>query len=125
MSHHAGLGQRERQKSAHGIQRNQPVRDPAKQDQQHAAQHREHPDALRVHQTPSARGEAAGKITVLRDGAAESRKVRKGGVGGERQHQQDGAHRDVIEDALPGHRGDELESTLWYPASPGSVAPMW
>ena len=37
------------------------------------------------------------EIVVLRDGAAQSRKVSKGGVGGERQHGENGADRNVVE----------------------------
>src|SRR5271167_1713921 len=78
--HHTRLGQGKRQESADGIQRDQPVRDTAKQDQEHGAQSRQGIDPLRVHKPPAARAKAIGEIPVLSDGAAESRKIRKGGV---------------------------------------------
>ena len=103
-----GLGQRKRQESADGKQRNQPVRDTAKQDQEHRAQRRQDIDPLRVHKPPAARGKAMGKIPVLSDGAAESRKIRKGGVRRECEYEQNGADGNVVENPFPRHGGGEL-----------------
>ena len=51
---HAALGERESQERAHRIQRNQPVRHAAEYCQQDCRQDREHVDALRIDQPPSA-----------------------------------------------------------------------
>ena len=47
-----------------------------------------------------------GRKPSMRDGAAKAREIGEGGVGGERQHQQDGADGDVVENA-PARDGGE------------------
>ena len=49
-----------------------------------------------------------GKIPVLSDGAAESRKIRKSGISRECEYEQNGADGNVVEGPFPRHGGDEL-----------------
>ena len=81
---HAGLRKRESEKSADGIERDKPVSDAAKQDENTAAKRRQDDDAVGVNQPTPAIAEGVREVVVLRDGAAETRKIGEGGVGGKR-----------------------------------------
>src|SRR5579883_2997522 len=81
---------------------------PPKNDEQNGRQERQDPDALRVHQPPPARGERLRQVAIHRRRPAEPRKIRKGRIRGKRKHRENGADRDVVEDAATGHRGRKL-----------------
>ena len=104
---HAGLRKREGQKGADGVERDQPVGDAAKKNEQAAAEHRQHHDAVGVDQPPSAVSEGVRQVIILRDGAAEARKIGEGGVGGKRKNEQNGGDGQVVENAFAEDRGDE------------------
>ena len=104
---HAGLGERERQKRAHGIERDQPVGHSAEKNQHAATEYRQHHNAVGIDEPPPAVAENVRQVVVLRDGAAEPRKIGKGGVGRKRQNQQNRADRQVVEDSLAKNRGRE------------------
>ena len=105
---HSGLGKREWQESAHGIERNQPVRYASEDDQQDSAHYGERPDAVGIHEAPAASAEAAWEVAILSNSAAKPRKICKSRIGRERQHQQDGSHGNVVERPLAGHGSGEL-----------------
>ncbi len=97
---HAGLRKREGQKSADGIERDESIGDTAKKNEKAAAQHRQDNDAIGIDEPPPAVPEGVRKVVVLRDGAAEARKIGEGGVGGERKNEKNGGHGQVVEKAL-------------------------
>src|SRR6266446_8155704 len=105
--HHAGLGKREGQESADGIERDEPIGDTAKKNEESAAEHRQDNDAVSVDETAAAVPEGVRKVVVLRDGAAQARKIGKGGVGGERKNDEDGGDGQIIEIAFAEDGGDE------------------
>ena len=79
MHDHAGLGEREGEKRSDGIERNQPVGNPAEKDEHAATQQRQDDDAVGVDQTTPAIPEDVWEIIVLCDGASETREIGKGG----------------------------------------------
>src|ERR1019366_10370190 len=85
------------QKGANRIERNQPVCDSAEQDEQAATEYRQDDDSVGVDQTPPAVPEDVREVVILRDGAAETRKIGESCVGGERQNHENGAHGQVVE----------------------------
>ena len=104
---HAGLRKREGQKRADGIERDEPVGDAAKENQQAAAEYRQDDDAVGVDEPPSAVPEGVRQVVVLRDGAAQARKIGEGGVCGERKNEQNRGDGQVVENAFAENRGDE------------------
>ncbi len=86
---HAGLRERKCEEGAHGIERNESVRNSAKRDQQQGGEDGESHDAVGIDEAASSEAEGVGEIVVLSDGATQAREVREGGVGGKRKHQQD------------------------------------
>src|SRR5208337_4127715 len=103
--HHAGLRKREGQKRPHGKQRDEPVGNAAKKNQQAATEYRQNNDAVGIHEPPPAVSERVRKVIVLRDGAAQARKIGEGGVGGERKNQKNGAYGQIVEIAFAENRG--------------------
>ena len=89
MHDHAGLRKREGQKSADGIQRDKPVGDTSEKDENAATEYRQDDDAIGVDEPPPAVPEGVRQVIVLRDGAAEARKISKGCVGGQRKNDKD------------------------------------
>src|SRR3989442_15994330 len=79
---HAGLRKREGQKSAHGIERYEPIGDAAEKDEQAAAEHRQDDDAVGIDEPTHAVHEGVREVVVLRDGAAEAGGNGGGGGGG-------------------------------------------
>ena len=75
--HHARLRKREGQKSADGIERDQPIGDAAKKNEKAAGQYRQHNDAVCVDEPPPAVTEDMREVVVLCDGAAEARENRR------------------------------------------------
>src|SRR2546423_13696802 len=87
---HAELRERKGQEGADGVERDQLVRDATEKNQQEAGQGRENDDAVGVHQTAAAIDKSMRQVIVLRDGAAETRKIGERGVRGKRKNQEDG-----------------------------------
>ena len=83
------LRKREGQKSADGIERDEPVGDTAEKNEKAATEYRQDDDAVGVDEPPPAVPEDVREVVVLRDGAAEARKIGEGGVGGERKNDKD------------------------------------
>ena len=107
MHHHAGLGESEGQKRADGEERNEPVRDSAKDNEQQRRERDQHVNAPRVEQAPPADQENVGHVVVEGNGPREAGKIGKGSIGGERQHQQDRRDGEEIEPAVAHHRAGE------------------
>ena len=84
---HAGLRKRKGQKSADGIERYEAIGDTAKKNKKAAAQHRQDNDAIAIDKPPPAVREGVREVVILRDGAAEARKIGESGVGGERKNE--------------------------------------
>src|SRR5713101_2650695 len=105
--HHAGLRKREGQKSADGIERDEAIGDTAKKKKKSAAEYREDDDAIGINEPPPAVPKGVREVVVLRDGAAEARKIGKGGVGGERKNEKNGADGQIVEIAFAKNGGDE------------------
>ena len=89
MHDHAGLRKREGQKSADGIERDEPIGDAAKKNEKAAAEYRQDDDAVGIDEPPPAVPEGVREVVILRDGAAEAREIREGGIGGERQERKE------------------------------------
>src|SRR2546422_7582382 len=87
MQDHAGLRKREGKKSAHGIERYERTGDAAEKDEKAATEYRQDDDAVGIDEPPPAVHEGVREVVVLRDGAAEARKIGEGGVGGERKNE--------------------------------------
>src|SRR5208283_1846048 len=102
---HAGLREGEGQKRANRIERNQPVCDSAEKDEQAATEYRQDDDAVGVDESPPAVPEDVREVVVLRDGAAETRKVGESSIGGERQNNENGSDGQVVEKALAENGG--------------------
>src|SRR5205807_3467772 len=110
---HAGLRQREGQKSANGIERYESIGDTAKKNEKAATQYRQDNDAVGIDEPPPAIPEGVREVVILRDGAAEARKIGECGVGGERKNEKNGGDRQVVEKAFAENSGDEHgEKTL-------------
>lgn len=108
MVDHAGLGESEGEKGADGEERNEAVGNAAEDDEKRRGEADERDDAVRVEQAPSADHEDMREEVVHGDGAGEAREVGIGGVGGEREHGEDGGRADVVEPAASGDGRDEL-----------------
>src|SRR5271157_1599250 len=104
---HAGLRKREGQKSAHGIERDEPIGDATKKNEQAAAEYCQDNDAIGIDEAAPAIAESVGKVVILRDGAAEAREIGEGGVGGERQDEKNRADGQIVEIAFAENGGDE------------------
>src|SRR5258707_13640493 len=94
--HHAGLRKSEGQESTDGIERDEPIGDAAKKNDESAAEHGQNNDAVGIDEAAAAVPEDAREVIVLRDGAAEARKIGKGGVGGEGKNDEDGGEGRII-----------------------------
>ena len=105
---HTRLRKRKSQKCADGIKRDQPIRNSSKQNEQRAPhKHGQHDDAVGIDQTAPAVPEDVRQVIVLRDGPAEPRKIGESGIGGEREHEQDRAHGQVVKKAFAENGGGE------------------
>ena len=89
MHHHARLREGKRQKRADCIQRYQAVGDATEDKQQRAREQGESINPLGEDQSPSADDESVRQLPVLCDRAGQTRKIRKGRVGGKRQDHKD------------------------------------
>src|SRR5229473_1589724 len=107
MHHHAGLRKREGQKSADGIERNEPIGDTTEENEESATEHRQDNDAVGIDEAAPAVPEGVREVVVLCDGAAEAREIREGGVGGERKNEKNGADGQIVEIPLAKNGGDE------------------
>ena len=65
-------------------------------------------DAFREDETAAAQSEREGKKSVERDGAREAREISESGVGGEREHDEDGNDARPVEPARAGDGGEQL-----------------
>src|SRR5260370_42607864 len=106
MHYHPGLRKREGQESADGVERDEPQGDTAEQNEEAATEHRKDNDAVSVDKAPAAVPEGVRKVVVLRDGAAKARKIRKGGVGGERKDDKNRRDGQIVEIAFAKNGGD-------------------
>src|SRR4029077_12063778 len=120
MHHHAGLRKREGQESSDGIERDEPIGDTAKENEESTTEHREDNDAVRVDQAPAAVPEGVREVIVLRDGAAEAGEIRKGGGGGKREDDENGGDGQIVEIALAKDGGDEHGKKALVPGLAGS-----
>src|SRR5271166_4337807 len=110
---HAGLRKREGQKSSNGIERDKPVSNAAKKNQHPATKQRQQNDAVGIDETPPAVTEDVRQIIVLRDGAAETGKVGKGGVSGQGENDENGADGQIVKEPFAEDRGGKHgENTL-------------
>ena len=107
-----------------GEERDQTIGHAAEDDEQRAGERREEDDAGRVDEAAPRVRERLGQEPVERERAAEAGEVGEARVGGEAEHGHHAADRDVVERAPPGTAPSSCESTLWYPARSGSVAPI-
>ena len=107
MHDHAGLREREGEKRADGIERDQPVGDAAEKNEHATAQHGQDDDAIGVDQSPAAVAENMREVVVLRDGAAETRKISEGGIGGQRENDEDRADGQIVKKTFAENRGGE------------------
>jgi hypothetical protein len=99
--------------SADGIERDKPVRDATEKDENAATEHGQDHDAVGVDEPAPAIAEDVREVVVLRNGAAETRKIGEGGVGGQRENDKDGADRQIVKQAFAENRGGEHgENTL-------------
>src|ERR1019366_9086958 len=108
--YHAGLRKREGQKSADGIEWDESVGDTAKKNEKAATEYRQDNDAVGIDEPSPAVPEGVREVVVLRDGAAEARKIGEGGVGGERKNDKNGSDGQVVEKAFA--RSEEHTSEL-------------
>src|SRR5580704_2886558 len=107
MDDHAPLRQSEREKGAHGVQRNQVVGDTAKNNEQYGGQNGQNHNPVSENKTPAPIAEGVGQIVVGGDGFAEARKIREGGIRGKGKYEKNGGDRQVVKDASAKDRGDE------------------
>ena len=105
---HAGLAPGEGQKGPDRDQRDPPVGDAAKRDQQGARRHGQKGDADRKHQAAVQGRERAGQIAVLRHQLAKARKGHETGVGRQAEHREQARHRHIVHHATPGDGGGQL-----------------
>ena len=78
------LRKREGQKSAHRIERDKSIGDTAEKNEHAATKHRQNNDAVGIDEPPPAVSEGVREVVILRDGAAETRKIGKSCIGGKR-----------------------------------------
>src|SRR5260370_12106814 len=100
MHYHPGLRKREGQESSDGVERDEPIGDTAKQNEESATEHGQDNDAVGVDETAATAPESMREVVVLRDGAAETRKIGKGGVGGQRQNDEGRGNGQIVEISL-------------------------
>src|ERR1700738_4188830 len=105
--HHAGLRKREGQKSADGVERDEPIGDTAKKNKKSATEYRQDNDAVGVDEPPPAVPEDVRKVIVLRDGSAEARKIGEGGGGGERKNKENRGDGQIVEIAFAENGRDQ------------------
>src|SRR5258707_15447549 len=117
--HHTGLRKSEGQESTDGIERDEPIGDAAKKNDESATEHGEDNDAVRVDKAPAAVPESMRKVIVLRDGAAEARKIGEGGVGGEREDDEDRGNGQIVEISFAEDGGDEHGKKALVPGLAG------
>ncbi len=114
--HHARLREREREKRADGEQRDQPIGDAAKDDQQERSEAYQRNDAVGVKQAAAADLEHVRQVVVHRDGARKTGEVGVRRVRREREHREDRADGEVVEPAAAHDRGGKLRQD-----APGSL----
>src|SRR6266702_3425479 len=115
---HAELRERESQKSSHGVERDQLVRDAIEEQQQETGQQRKNDDAVSVDQAASAVSEGVRQIVVLGNGAAESREIGERGVCRKRKNEKNRSDGEVIKNAFAENGGDqhgEKALIAWLP----------
>ena len=78
---HARLGKGKGQEGADSIERYKPVGDTPKKGENAATEYRQDDDSVGVDQPPPAVPEDVREVVVLRDGAAETRKIGESSVG--------------------------------------------
>ena len=83
---------------------------PPKRIEQRAGEYRQDDDAVGIDKAAPAKREDVREIVVVRDGAAEARKIGERGVGGKREDQKDRGDGEVIEKAAAEDGGDEHET---------------
>src|ERR1700692_679249 len=104
---HAGLRKRESEKRSDRVERDEPVGDTAEKDENAATEYGQDDDAVGVDQPAPAIAEDVREIVILRDGAAETRKISEGGVGGQRENDKDRTDGQIVKKALAENRGGE------------------
>src|ERR1700694_5375384 len=107
MHDHAGLRKRESQKSANGVERDKTVGDTTEKDEHAATEYRQDDDAVGVYEPPPAVPEGVREVVILRDGAAETRKIGEGCVGGQRENDENRGDGQVVKNAFSENRGRE------------------
>src|ERR1700691_4085093 len=113
MSHHPRLRQCEGQKRSHRKQRNQPVGDSAKQNQQQPRENRQCPDPLRINQAPSPRRQRVRKIIVPSHHPAQPWKIRERSIRRKTKHQQNREHGHIVKNPSScNRRGHHRQHTL-------------
>lgn len=103
MQHHTGLRQREGQKGADGEERDQMVGDAVKHHQQQPRGKTEVEYADRENQPATNHREWLGKIPVFSHHAAKAGKIDEAGVGRKREHAEQAADGNVIENTVADH----------------------
>src|ERR1017187_1379102 len=93
VNNHSGLRKRKGQEGADGIERNEPVGNAAKDDEQHTGKRDEDINAPGVKQTATTKHENMRQVVVERDGAGKAGKVGKGGVGDRKSTRLNSSHR--------------------------------
>jgi hypothetical protein len=107
MLDHAELREREGEKRADGVERNEAIGDAAEKYEQRGGEQREDDDAVGVDEPAAAERENVWEIIVVRDRAAEARKIGERGVGGERENEKDRGDGEVVEISAAENGGDE------------------
>src|SRR6266702_1742223 len=118
MHDHAELRERESQKSSHGVERDQFVRDAIEEEQQETRQQCKNDDAVGVDQATAAVSEGVRQIVVLGNGAAESREIGERGVCRKRKNEKYRGDREVMKNAFAENGGDqhgEKALIAWLP----------
>src|SRR6266705_1155554 len=115
---HAELRERESQKSSHGVERDQFVRDAIEEEQQETRQQCKNDDAVGVDQATAAVSEGVRQIVVLGNRAAESREIGERGVCRKRKNEKNRSDGEVIKNAFAENGGDqhgEKALIAWLP----------
>ena len=107
MLHHPELRERKSEERPDGIERDQFVRDAAKENQQQESQGAENHDAVAVNQAAAAMTESVRQIIVLRDGTAEARKIGERGVRGKRKNEENRDDSEVVKGTLAENRANQ------------------
>ena len=76
----------EGQKSPDGVERDEPIRDTAKKNEETTREYRQNNNPVGINEPSPAVTEGVREVVILRNGAAEAWKIGESRIGGERKH---------------------------------------